>query len=123
MKKRDGSTFVEAAVVFPVCFLAVISTICIMLFMFRQVSGAAMTHVAANAEAGRIAGTVETLEHEPRGVSTYEGRRDMKKCVYAEKGIRSRKGGLLWRTPSGTARASSYIVDEAKLIRYTDLRR
>ena len=117
---RDGSTFVEAAVVLPVCFLAVISVIYILMFLYSQAAAGAMVHVATNAAAGEYTETVETYEHVPGGIDAYKSTAGLHECFRAEKGFRSRAGGLLSRAVSGTAASSSYVVDEAKLIRYTD---
>ena len=105
---------------FPVCFLAVISVIYILLFMYSEVAAGAMTHVAANAAMGKDAGTVITYEHVPDQVDVYKTTRGARECYKAGKSVRSKRGGLLTKTVGRTVGSTTYLVDEAKLIRYTD---
>ena len=120
-KKRRGSTFVEAALVFPVCILAVVTVVYIMLFLYTEAATQAMVHVAANAGAGAKTDTVISSGHLPRGVAAYESSRSGLSCIRAEKGISVRTGGIGARMMRREIASTSYTVDEAKLIRYTDI--
>ena len=119
-KKRRGSTFIEAALVFPVCILAVVTVVYIMLFLYTEAATQAMVHVAANAGAGAETDTVIVSEHIPRGVTSYGSSRRGLSCFRAEKGISIRTGGLGARMMRREVASTSYTVDEAKLIRYKD---
>ncbi len=119
-KARPGSTYVEAALVLPVCILAVVTIVYIMIFLYSEVESQAMVHVASNAAAGESNDTVIVTEHIPRGITPYESKRRGLSCFTAERGVRVRAGGLLRRAVTRDVSSSAYTVDEAKLIRYMD---
>lgn len=119
-RKRSGSTFVEAALVLPVCVLAVVTIVYIMMFLYSEAAGQAMVHVATRAAAGEETDTVITAEHVPAAVTAYESKRRGLACFTADKGIYVRAGGLMRRALKRDVSSSSYTVDEAKLIRYKD---
>lgn len=119
-RRRSGSTFVEAALVLPVCILAVVTIVYIMMFLYSEAASQAMVHVASNAAAGAGTDTVIATEHIPRGITPYESKRKGLACFTADKGVRVRAGGLMRKAMKREISSSSYAVDEAKLIRYKD---
>lgn len=59
---KKGAAMVEAAVVFPLVILAVISVICILIFLYNGVEMQCKMHMALRAEAGEVTETVNYIQ-------------------------------------------------------------
>ena len=91
MKSKRGSTMVEAAVVFPLVILSIVSVAYMMIGMFQIVSEISMFHTALREEAGLL---TQTYEISPKSVRDYDfsGRSDR---VSSKTEVRFRRGALL----------------------------
>ena len=117
---KRGTTMVEAALIFPLVILTVMTVIFILTFMFQEVAGHSRLHLALNAEMGKETGTVETFKNVPAEVRPYKSFHGVSECYLAEKDLRFTKKGLLSGSFTKVMESRVYSVDEKKFIRYTD---
>lgn len=121
LKDSAGTTFVEAACVFPIVILAVVTVIYGMIFLFDETAAGAAARKAVIREAGRSAGTyVLYAEDVPDAVVT-EGVSGIRQVAEGEKqaGFRTIMPGISGQQQ--TIRARQYVYNEKTQIRLWDL--
>jgi len=116
---EEGSALVEAAIVFPLVILTVLTMIYIMIFMYAKVASSCGVQMATRKEAGETAGTVMVLTGVPGDVALATEIHSLRKCIAGEKQTMVDAKGLVRRMTSITE-GRSYVLDEKMEIRLTD---
>ncbi len=115
MNKR-GSTVVEAAMVFPVMILAVMSVIGILIYFYAQIGQQIGIHMALRAESGRICENIYYKEHPDTDLAVYK--KSGKLYCYGTAVSEQR-----WLLPAGEKKlyGEKYLLDETLIIRMADM--
>lgn len=115
----------EAAVVFPVIILAVITVVLVVMFFYSQMSERCNIHVFLRAEAGKL--TEQTIYLTPpeadslSDVSFYTDKKAIGGEVYGKKYLVMPHGGLLRQKGTFTIEACCHAVDGCGYVRYWNL--
>lgn len=110
--KKKGGTIVEAAMVFPLVILAVLTLIYILIFFYQVTETNVKMHLALRAESGKLS---ETLDYGEQPEAPYP--------VYKKAGSVCYKGTLsfleagLLKSLYKEISASKYVDDERAFIR------
>ncbi len=117
----EGSTMVEAAVVFPLVIMVVMLMLSFMVYLFDETASAASVRRAVIREAGRSAGTFLVADEDPADISVGMSMYNLKRCAEGEKAVlfRSKMPGV--RNRSMTLTAHQYTCNERTQIRLWDL--
>lgn len=118
MKSKRGSTMVEAAVVFPLVILSIVSVAYMMIGMFQLACEASMFHTALREEAGFL---TQTYEISPKSVRNYDIARKPDR-VSSEAEVSIRRGALI-KEGRYTLEGYAYRINEEDYIRKCDYAR
>lgn len=110
--KKKGSATVEAAMVFPLVILAVISLIYILIFFYQVTETNVKMHLALRAESGRLSKTLDYGEHPDAPYPIYRNAESV--CYKGNLNFLER--GLL-KSLHKEISASKYVDDERAFIR------
>lgn len=121
LKERNGSTMVEAAVVFPIVILSLTVLIYGMLYLFDETAASSAVRRAVIREAGRKAGTVTMYNEGVSGVPVSSAVYGIRPCAAGEKTVvmKNRMPGVAGYRK--TMSAHQYIFNEKTEIRLWDL--
>lgn len=115
MRSKRGSTMVEAAVVFPMVILALVSVVYIMISMFEVTQQVSMLHTKVREEAGY---TTETYSFSPVSSKEFNVQNGLL-TVKGETTVKNEKGALL-KSGSMRINTSAYKIREEDFIRKAD---
>lgn len=115
MKSKRGSTMVEAAVVFPMVILSVVSVVYMMIGMFQVTRECAMFHTYLLSQAGEVTETFRIYPESSREYSADE----KNSRITAEYDVEM-KGGAMIRKGSFELSGEAACVDEEEYIRKCD---
>lgn len=116
-KTEKGEVMVEAAVVFPLVILVVVSLIYIMAFVYNQVATQSKVHMEAIKEAGINSETYKTSQKSYEGISTSFGIKNIRKTCTAQSDISFQKKGILQKSFQKNIKGDFYTIDEKSEIR------
>lgn len=113
---KKGSAIVEAAMVFPVMLLAVISILYMLIYFYNQVDNQIKLHIALRSENGEVCNNMYYENKDNNNLSVY--RKGALLFGYStisleDKGILTGRDKLLYD--------KKYITDEVMIVRIADL--
>ena len=119
---RKGSYIIEAALVMPIMILAVITSVMIIIFFYREMSEQSLMHTALMNEAAvSVQGSYFILEEE-----SWDGSIDLKRSltggsIYGKKYIVMDNKGILTKKGTFTLEDKYVFIDGTDYVRYCDL--
>lgn len=122
MRSKRGNYIVEAAIVFPVVIMVMITAVLIIMFFFSQMTEKSRLHIAVRHEAGVL--TEQTYCIEPAVVSDAEilPVNELKnKALVGKKNVFINNSGVLSNVEPYKIEGSCYLVDGCKYVRYCNL--
>jgi len=117
---KKGGAMVEAALVFPVIILTLMTMIAILMFLFEEAAGQAGLHLVIRTEAGRETGTF----HGQSGSSSVEVDRGIKgihSVMNGRASVTFEGAGILQNPYQKSILGYQHLTDERKYARYFDL--
>lgn len=116
---NKGSTIVEAALVFPIILLSLMTLISILMFLFEDSAAQADLHTVIRREAGKETGTFISHSGSSR-VVVYDGIRGIYRVMNGSSSATFEGGGILSRSFQKPVTGYLYMTDERKYARYID---
>jgi hypothetical protein len=116
---RKGGAMVEAALVFPLVILSLMTIIAILMFLFEEAAAQSELHLVIRTEAGRANGTFNGKAGSSNA-SVYKGIKGIHSVMKGNGAVTFEKNKILPWTYQKPITGYQYLTDERKYIRYID---
>jgi len=113
---KKGAVIVEAAMVFPLVIITVITLIFMMIYFYSQLNERVDMHIMLRAESGSICENVYYDNKVNDSFPIY-----MKSQQIYSNSIVDVEGNLIMRKRDKQIEARKYLIDECKYVRMTDI--
>lgn len=106
---------VEAAMVFPIMILTILAVLWMLVYFYQQIDSKVNLHMVLRAESGAVCGNFNYVNLES-DLQTYRSAQQ----IYGYDTVQLENKGILGSREK-EIRAGKYLIDEAQLIRITNL--
>ena len=117
---KKGNTIVEAALVFPVILLSLMTVISILIFLFHDAASQADLHTEIRSEVGKTTGTFSSRSGSSR-VEIDFGFRGISRVMNGSTYVTFEKTEIISRWIKKPIYGFVHVIDERKYARYIDL--